>query len=113
MRLLYGKDRAVKELKNDDNQRFIMLQKSLGINHKELANISFIGSIGFTNEGAKCFVILTGEFVFYFNETSKKLLWHVKTKAIQSYTIEERQVVIECYGEDVSSFILHCGLIWQ
>jgi len=106
-RILYGKERAIRIGRNEDSYRLHFLFKAVGLGYKELSNLSFIGSQGFENTGERFFLIFTGEFIFYFNETKKKLVWHVKTKTIKTYKIEQTSVVIECIGDEVTLYCLN------
>lgn len=109
VKVLYGKDRALKAGKEEDMERLNMLQKVVGMSYKELSNLSYFGSVGFESEGDKQFVIFTGEFVFYCNETKKKLVWHIKARAIKECKNEEKNVSIGCLTEDVREVFIYRG----
>jgi len=85
VKVLYGKERALKIQKEEDMERLNVLQKVVGMGYKELSNLSYFGSVGFIMEGERYFVIFTGEFVFYCNESKKKLIWHIKSKLIKDW----------------------------
>lgn len=99
-RILYGKEKALKPMKEEDASRLNLLQKSVGITYEQLNNLHFLASFGFKSEREVFFVIFTGEFVFFFNETNKKVVWHIKARAIRGYKKDENAVIIQ-YEDDV------------
>jgi len=99
-RILYGKEKALKPMKEEDAARLNLLQKSVGITYEQLSNLNFLASFGFESDKEKFFVIFTGEFVFFFNETHKRVLWHIKARTVRGYKEDENTMMIQ-YGDDV------------